>query len=88
MNPIKAIKVAGFDEAYKVGVGAFFFASDKRTVFAILPNTTIVHSINLGSSPDRPIWKWNGDEENPTLIPSLLLPEWHGFLTNGQFVTC
>lgn len=37
-------------------------------------------------------WEWNGSEDAPTLTPSILqsgLPcKWHGFLTNGKFVSC
>lgn len=35
-------------------------------------------------------WKWNGDEDKPTLEPSILIQGecgWHGFLTNGEWIT-
>jgi len=34
-------------------------------------------------------WKWNGNRDKPTLIPSIFLKKfcgWHGFLTNGVWV--
>ncbi|HVT25959.1 MAG TPA: DUF6527 family protein [Rhizomicrobium sp.] len=35
-------------------------------------------------------WEWNGDLVRPTLTPSLQQHSkcrWHGFVTNGEFVT-
>jgi len=34
-------------------------------------------------------WTWNGNEEKPTLTPSLLQRccGWHGYLTDGEFVS-
>jgi hypothetical protein len=47
----------------------------------------------------RPRWHWNGEREAITLTPSILIYQmdaagnrigehWHGFLTNGEFVSC
>lgn len=40
-------------------------------------------------------WVWNGDVDRPTLTPSIQHVanradkcSWHGFLTNGEWVTC
>ena len=35
-------------------------------------------------------WKWDGNEESPTLTPSILnrCCGWHGYLTAGVFVSC
>lgn len=36
-------------------------------------------------------WLWDGDEEKPTLKPSIRRMEkclWHGFLTDGVFKEC
>jgi hypothetical protein len=45
-------------------------------------------------------WQWNGDEENPTCTPSMLIYQmdqrqgkvvgehWHGWLTAGRWVSC
>lgn len=36
-------------------------------------------------------WTWNGDEVRPTLTPSILRTspcKWHGYLTDGVFVSC
>lgn len=36
-------------------------------------------------------WNWDGDLVKPTLTPSILRMsgcKWHGYLTNGEFVSC
>lgn len=37
-------------------------------------------------------WKWDGNRVNPTITPSILRRgskcQWHGYLTDGQFVNC
>lgn len=35
-------------------------------------------------------WQWNGNKEIPTLQPSIACTQgckWHGFLTNGEWIT-
>lgn len=39
----------------------------------------------------RPLWDWNGDEDKPSLTPSILRTagcKWHGYLTDGVFKSC
>lgn len=35
-------------------------------------------------------WEWDGNLESPTCKPSILINRghWHGYLTNGEFVSC
>jgi hypothetical protein len=37
-------------------------------------------------------WKWDGNREKPTITSSILRRgskcQWHGYLTNGEFVNC
>lgn len=35
-------------------------------------------------------WEWNGDEDKPTVKPSIKINNghWHGYLTDGKFVSC
>lgn len=36
-----------------------------------------------------PSWQWNGNEEVPTLSPSVHLPgRWHGWFRNGRMESC
>jgi hypothetical protein len=42
--------------------------------------------------PDERGWQWDGNEDAPTLTPSVLqsgMPcKWHGFLTAGEWKAC
>lgn len=35
-------------------------------------------------------WQWNGSLDKPTATPSILIDRghWHGYLTDGVFVSC
>lgn len=36
-----------------------------------------------------PSWNWNGNREKPTLTPSVHhVGHWHGYLTDGVWVSC
>lgn len=36
---------------------------------------------------EEPTWGWNGDEQRPTLAPSINhVDHWHGYLRDGMFV--
>lgn len=44
----------------------------------------------LNAKDDHPRWSWNGDEDKPTLKPSIMKTtgcKWHGWLTEGVFHT-
>lgn len=44
-----------------------------------------------GDSTQHPVWQWNGNEQKPTVTPSIRFLsgcQWHGFLTDGVFKTC
>lgn len=37
----------------------------------------------------HPSWEWDGNEDKPTLKPSVHLPgRWHGWFTAGRMVSC
>lgn len=41
--------------------------------------------------PNKPVWQWDGNHEQPTLSPSILhhsKPEWHGYLRAGKLEVC
>lgn len=49
----------------------------------------IVTPVSPGYSNSH--WHWNGNEERPTLLPSILRTvgcRWHGYLTDGWFQSC
>ena len=46
-------------------------------------------SLNHGPALPGCIWGWNGDKIKPTLEPSIhVIDHWHGYLTDGNFVSC
>jgi hypothetical protein len=49
----------------------------------------IVHGPGGPGGPG--VWGWSGDEENPTIHPSIHCldqSQWHGFLKCGRFASC
>lgn len=50
-----------------------------------------VCSVPIDPSFDKQAWNFNGNYVQPTLTPSILRLsgcKWHGFLTNGEWITC
>ena len=47
-------------------------------------------TIGNGFKPDfSPSWKWNGSLDKPNLEPSVHhLNHWHGYLTDGVWISC
>ena len=90
-RPIPAIKCNSYDEVCEKGVGAFCFDKSYTTMFLWLPNDTGPSGIRVGiaDQPGQPAWTLTGTENAPTLSPSLNAPGiWHGYLLNGEFVSC
>lgn len=45
--------------------------------------------VQRGMPGGHRVWGWNGNEDKPTLAPSILSSgEWHGFLTDGYLKSC
>jgi hypothetical protein len=87
---VPATHVAGFDALHTQG--AYYFGDGHRTIIFICP-CGCGQVLNLPIKPvgsSGPGWEWNGHEEQPTLTPSIARQDgchWHGFLTNGEWVT-
>ena len=79
-----------YDQVDKVGDFWWRFDDGNRVLLVALPNHrkdqgfirsswTIDHPNRTGDQ-----WLWDGDEDEPTLSPSLhAVGEWHGFVENG-----
>jgi len=40
-------------------------------------------------NPGGPSWEWDGNEEQPTLSPSVhAIDRWHGWVRNGRMESC
>jgi hypothetical protein len=67
--------------------GDFHFSEDCSTIYVWLPGVSGPDAIQIQRGPagGPRVWGWNGDEEKPTLTPSLHTPGiWHGYLRNGR----
>lgn len=62
-----------------------------RFLYVCLPGDTHLNAIKVtrGDSGAERTWGWDGNEDKPTLTPSILVPgEWHGFLESGRLRSC
>jgi hypothetical protein len=89
---IKANRVSSVDEVKNPG--DFAWSSDFKTMFLLLPGekgsaAAIRITQSCADENNRPRWIWDGNIENPSLMPSIHAPgEWHGYLQNGMFQSC
>lgn len=75
--------------------GSFYIGTDQngqRQMWFCLPDGN-VGCINLRPivppNPEHPSWEWDGNEEKPTLTPSVHLPgRWHGWFRAGRMESC
>lgn len=55
----------------------------------VCPGCMGIGAISLGGDAG---WQWNSDRTKPTATPSILHDHprcgWHGYLTNGELVSC
>lgn len=71
--------------------GDFCFAEDFGYIYVWLPGRKAPDAITVhrGSSDGVRVWGWDGNEESPTLTPSIHdLGNWHGHLVNGVLKSC
>jgi len=72
--------------------GDFCFSEDLSYIYVWLPGAPGPDALRIarGPAPDKERWwGWDGNEDKPTLTPSILDPgHWHGYLTAGFFRSC
>ncbi len=65
---------------------------ETRYLYICFPGDNYSVALRCFKGPDRGIereWGWDGNEDKPTLQPSLLNPgEWHGHLKQGRLESC
>jgi hypothetical protein len=65
-----------------------FYDLKWKHIWLKLPNGT-VSAIDLNGSPRQPCWHWDGNEDKPTLAPSVHhLGGWHGYVRAGRMESC
>lgn len=63
----------------------------KRYLYVCLPGDTSMSAIQVqhGSPGGNRVWGWDGNEDQPTITPSIhWLEHWHGFLRAGRLESC
>lgn len=72
--------------------GDFCFSEERDYLYIWIPGVSGPDALRIRKGPDsgeHRVWSWDGDEERPTLSPSIHTPGyWHGFLRAGRLVSC
>lgn len=71
--------------------GDFLFSAERDYIYIILPGSKRPDAIQIqrGNPGGHRVWGWDGNEDAPTLTPSILSPhEWHGYLRAGRLESC
>ncbi|HWA07934.1 MAG TPA: DUF6527 family protein [Opitutaceae bacterium] len=86
-------KVADYDAVERPG--DFYFQKvegmeGETQIHLMLPSHTFIClGVARGSSATPKVWGWDGNEEKPTLEPSIhTIGHWHGYLRNGRLQSC
>jgi hypothetical protein len=88
------IRVADDDAVHEGAPGSFCIEtleSGQRVMWHKLPdgNGGLLRLRPVVSGDAHPSWEWDGNEEKPTLSPSVHLPgRWHGWFRAGRMVSC
>ena len=95
MSGVKARRVEDTDDDAAPGAFEFFSSGDRPIAGMIyVCPCGCGRSAALHFRPHAsPSWEWDGNEESPTLKPSVHdMPEgkthWHGWLRNGEWISC
>lgn len=74
--------------------GDFCWGEDEldgtRTLYVVYPGQTRADAVTVkrGDPGGRRVWGWDGNEDKPTLTPSLDFGHWHGHMRAGRLVSC
>jgi Family of unknown function (DUF6527) len=63
----------------------------ERTLYIVLPSFDYPDALTVrrGAPGGNRVWGWDGNEEKPTLQPSIhVIGRWHGYLTAGRLQSC
>lgn len=96
----KAIPMTKLEtEDIRAPLGAYWFCSDpdgqlyigvmipSHKCFIVEGRTSVLLPISRAGEGHN--WKWDGDENRPTLSPSIgVQGEWHGQIIDGRLVEC
>lgn len=72
-------------------VGDFTFDAEHKHIYVWLPGSSGPDAIQIqkGDAGGPRIWGWDGNEEKPTITPSInATGQWHGYMRAGKLVSC
>ena len=81
----------GADDGGMEKPGDFCFDGSLTHIYIWLPGISGPDALEIQKgAPGGPrVWGWDGDEDKPTLTPSINAQgQWHGFLRAGKLVSC
>lgn len=92
--PIPMKRIANKGDVHIVGEFAWSEENGKRYIAVALPggdtsNGYVLNYLRVGGESNSPgvHWGWDGNEDAPTLTPSLhCIGHWHGWVRNGMLV--
>lgn len=86
-------RVADYDAVERPG--DFYFhpvegmAGENHLHVTLPGGAFICIGVQQGGTCGPGVWTWDGNEERPTLTPSIhAIGRWHGYLTAGRLVSC
>jgi len=91
------VRQPSMDAALDGPPGSFYIAKahddEQRWMWFTLPGKGGCGCVRLRplrrSDEGNPSWEWDGNEDRPTLMPSVhCVGIWHGFFTAGRMVSC
>lgn len=87
-SSISACRKVGFGEMKQPG--DFCFDESKTHLYIWLPGAVGPDALRIDrrKTDQRRVWTWDGNEDKPTITPSISAPEWHGYFTNGKLQSC
>lgn len=81
-------------------IGDFVFSEERDCLYIVLPHASgkpaldstgraALDAIPLSRGQGPRAWRWDGNEDRPTLMPSInWIGHWHGWLTAGELRSC
>lgn len=93
---VKAVRVYSFEELKEPGQFMYTGSTEGDGHWGMLMccpcGCGVVSGVQFRHPANKgPQWDWDGNEESPTLTPSILKRGacvWHGYLTAGVFKEC
>lgn len=92
-NSCDMVRVSSDDAVQDGPPGAFYietFEGGQRVMWHKLPDGNVgwlrLRPLVAG---EHPSWEWDGNQDKPTLTPSVHLPgRWHGWFRDGRMESC